>query len=90
MAVKNEFIESILCDCVTELNCPLGAFYPDKNYGSKIKNSIMLNNEKLLAYARQAVAMIDGVYIKSVETNTKNALFEIMINDEKRQVCIEI
>ncbi len=87
---NNDFIDSILCDCVMAVLCPLGEFYPDKDYGSQIKNSADIDSGILLAYARQAVNKINGVYIKSVKTDNKEAQFDVVINDSERQVSIDI
>lgn len=84
-------VNSVLYDCVTALLCPRGEFYPDKNYGSHIiRNKNIIDSERLLCYARQAVSGMDGVYIKSAQLNNKNAVFTVMINNENRQVSIEI
>lgn len=87
---NNDFIDSILCDCVMAVVCPLGEFYPDKDYGSQIKNWAGIDSDILLAYARQAVNEIDGVHIKSVKAENNKALFNVVINDSERQVSIDI
>jgi len=87
---NNDFIDTVLCDCVMAVVCPLGEFYPDKDYGSQIKNSAVIDSDILLACARQAVNEINGVYIKSVKTENNKALFDVLINDSERQVSIDI
>lgn len=84
-------VSSVLSDLVMALVCPRGEFYPNKNYGCQMmRNKNIIDSEKLLCYARQAVSDMDGVYIKSAQLNDKNAVFTVMINDESRQVSIEI
>lgn len=84
-------VSSVLSDCVMALVCPRGEFYPNKNYGSHIiKNKNRIDPDKLLCFARQAVIDIDGVYVKNAQLNDKSAVFTVMINDESRQVSIEI
>lgn len=83
--------DTVLADCITALVCPAGEFYPNKNYGSRIKQIIKNTNEKeLLCYARQALAGMDGVYVKNVKIQDNSILFSIMINDEERQAVIAI
>jgi hypothetical protein len=88
---ENPLITSALTDCFTAFVCPLGEFYPNKDYGSKIKQSIgKIDSQTLLCYARQAVSDMDGVYVKSVELSSLGADFTVMINDEERTVNIPI
>ncbi|MCH5321287.1 MAG: hypothetical protein J1E36_05960 [Eubacterium sp.] len=84
-------VSSVLSDLVMAFICPRGEFYPNKNYGSQIKrNKNLIDEDKLLSFARQAVSDMDGVYVKSTQLNDSNAVFTVMINDESRQVSIEI
>lgn len=84
------YITSALKDCITALVCPAGEFYPDKDYGSLIKNSIdNIDNGRLLCYARQALGSFDGVYVKNAVIENKKAVFTFMINDEERMVTLE-
>lgn len=85
----NDYINSILENCVTALVCPRGEFYPNKDFGSQIKRAKgTMDAEKLLACARQALSEFDGVYVKSAVPNENGADFTVMINEEERQVCI--
>lgn len=89
MTNKTVCTEDILKCCLTALKCPRGKFYPDKNFGSHILSSVSnAETDKLLSYARQALSEIDGVFVKSVEINSNNAVFTIFINDVQRQVTI--
>lgn len=83
--------EEILKNCIVAMKCPRGRFYPDKNFGSHILNSAdKVLSDELLAYARQAVSEIDGVYVKSAQISSGNAVFTLLINDEQRQVNIAL
>lgn len=80
--------DDILENCVMAIICPLSKFYPDKNFGNSIRQSIDCG--ELLASARQAVRNIDGVFIKNLCVNNGMAEFTIMINDKTRRVSINI
>lgn len=89
--MKNkDYIDTVLEACTMAIVCPRGKFYPDKDYGSHIKNSLVLSNALLLAYARQAVGEMNAVYIKSAETENNKEVFTVIIGDEQRQVSIDI
>lgn len=85
----NDYINLILEDCVTALVCPRGEFYPNKDFGSHIKRGKgIIDAEKLLAFARQALSEFDGVYVKGAVINDNSADFIVMINDEEGRVSI--
>lgn len=85
----NDWFNTILEDCVTALICPRSEFYPDKNFGSHIKPAKnVLDGEKLLAFARQALREFDGVYVKSAVMKNDRAEFLLLINDNEREVSI--
>ncbi|MDE5984266.1 MAG: hypothetical protein K2H13_03325 [Eubacterium sp.] len=87
----NDWINTILEDCVTALVCPRTEFYPDKNFGSHIKRAKkLLDCEKLLAFARQALSEFDGVYVKSAIMKSDSADFLLLINDYEREVSISL
>ena len=91
--MKNKFIDinSILQDCFVAMLCPRGDFYPDKNFGSHIKYALKASGEsELLAYARQAVHSMDGIYIKCACKGRDAVVFTVVINDAERQVSIPI
>lgn len=91
MTNKTVCIDEILKSCTVAMKCPRGRFYPNKNFGSHIAEvSSNAFSDELLAYARQAVAEIDGVYVKSVEITGENALFTVLINEIQRQVNIAL
>lgn len=83
--------DTVLTDCITALICPLGEFYPNKDYGSRIRRSLAEpDKEKLLCYARQALSRMDGVFVKTAAWDGTNIIFTLMINDEERQASIPI
>lgn len=87
----NEEPYEILQNALRAICCPRGKFYPDKNYGSKIKGSVTaLTDKQLLDYARQAVSGMDGVTVKSVDTGSNNIKFTILVNNERGQVSINL
>ncbi|MCC8073165.1 MAG: hypothetical protein LIO62_03455 [Clostridiales bacterium] len=80
----------ILNACKLSLGYARGAYYPNKNYGSLIKTiTKTLTDEYLLDYARQALADLDGVRVKSAEQSDDGVTFTLMINDMERQVQTE-
>lgn len=81
-------IEKLLSDCLCALFCPRKRFYPKKDYGSQIRCFQDLNEEYLLAYARQGLSDFDGVYVKSVKKNQSVIIFNLLINYEERTVTI--
>lgn len=91
MTDKNISINSIMQDCVTAIICPRGKYYPNKNYGSHIfECNGSTPCQELLAYARQAVSDISGVYVKGVSVDKDAAVFTLLINNEQRQVSINL
>ena len=85
----NEKIEEAVKSCKEAIYCQKGNFYPDKNYGSKIRQS--LDDEKLLlSFARFALKDIDGVYVKNAKASEDSIELQILINDEQRQVKIKL
>lgn len=84
-----DFTYDILCDVEAALNAVRGKFYPDKDYGSKIRSICEMPREfYALCYARQALYNMDGVFVKSVRLNGSGYDFTLRINDEERQVRI--
>ena len=80
--------DTVAENCIMALICPLGKFYPNKNFG----NSITYGNDRgrLLASARQAVRGIDGVYIKSAKISDDVIEFTLLISDRVRSVKINL
>lgn len=85
--LDDERIERLSENFLLALRTKRGRFYPDKNFGSKV-NADLSENE-ILAYIRQAVSALDGVCVKSIEKTGKKVTFNLMLNEEERQVIIE-
>lgn len=87
----DSIINSILTDCAAALVCPRGEFYPDKDYGSRIRKEMQeLDLQTLLSYSRQALSNMDGVFVKSAEKGDEKIIFNISINDDERQVFVPV
>lgn len=86
-----EYIDELLQNVVFTLSTQCGKFYPNKDFGSYIKeNKEAPEDLCFLVYARQAIDDIDGVYIKSAKKNGKQVSFIILVNDEERVVNIDV
>lgn len=85
----NKKTENILKACAQAIYCSKGSFYPDKDYGSNVRDA--RGNARLLySFASAALANIDGVYLNSASVSGGNAVFDVIINGESRQVVVEI
>lgn len=81
--------EETLLNAVRALYTARGSFYPDKNYGSKIRCTLNMPNEfYALCFARQALYNINGVYVKSVARENGKYDFTLLVNNKERQVQI--
>ena len=84
-----DYIDELLQNACILLRARRGEFYPDKNFGSRIstidKNPM---NAYLLDYARQALDLVDGVYVKNAEFSDDGAVFDLIINDKERRLLI--
>ena len=85
-----QYIEELLQNAVLALTAIRGAFYPDKNFGSRLKNAGEKSEALAACYARQALSGFDGVYIKSAKINENGYEFAVLVNDEERQVLIKV
>ena len=84
-----EHIDELLQDIALNIRAERGGFYPDKNFGSHIFSSKSRDGGCILSLARQAVANINGVYIKSAKINNGYFEFTVIINNLERQVLIK-
>ena len=81
--------EQIIKDCISALACPLGQFYPDKNYGSRLNGQAYI--KCLLCAARISVNNINVVYIKNGKTEDNKLILSVLINEnEERTVIIDL
>ncbi len=86
---NTEFIDEIVQSVVLILTARRGRFYPDKNYGSMVSDIVCEpKDEYALCYARQALDGIDGVFVKKAHRAENGYIFDLIINDEERQVEI--
>lgn len=83
-------ITAVLRDCAAALYCPREKFYPKKVFGSYIRAAGEISQPYLLAYARQALADFDGVYVIRAVKDGGTLSFGIAVNDEERTVSIPI
>ena len=84
-----QYIEELLQNAVIALQTLRGSFYPDKNFGTQLKNAKDRNEALAACYARQALSGFDGVHIKSAKINDNGYAFTLLINDQERQVLIK-
>ena len=83
-----EDIDSVLRSVSMALKCSKDKFYPNKDYGSRLKYNMGVG--ELIARARCAVEQIDGVYIKSAKLNGNLLEIIVLINDTERSVSINL
>lgn len=84
---NNDVIEEALKNALRCFTVRRGEFYADKNFGSKIR--IEQTEAEILAYARQSVAELDGVFVKSVEKGDGSVTFLIKINENVKAVTVK-
>ena len=84
---NNVVIEEALKNAVRCFAVRRGEFYADKNFGSQIR--IEQTEAEMLAYARQSVAELDGVFVKSASKNNDGVTFEVTVNGEERTVTAD-
>lgn len=86
-----EYIDELLQSIKIVLTAGRGSFYPNKNFGSNIRNICQEPRaEYAIAYARQALDTLDGVCVKGVTFENNQATFTIDINNEERQVTVSL
>lgn len=91
MSDYNKKTADIVNLCRVATFCEKGKFYPDKNFGSRIFET--LKNERLmLSYIRMALSKIDGVYVKDMTyVPIENLItINVLVNNEERQVYVII
>lgn len=69
-----------------------GSFYPNKDFGSMIRLGELKKPELeyALSYARQALDTLDGVYVKSVNSESDGLVFDLMINETEGRVEVKL
>lgn len=88
---NHEEIESVLNDFIMAYKCPRGKFYPDKEYGREMSEDAFNRKDRLLASARQAAEVLDGVYIKKIDLKEGCAAeIYVLINGCERRVNVSL
>ena len=84
-AVDIDYLNGLLEAAALCLTATRGNFYPDKDFGAKIKYT--LAEPEILSQARAALERLDGVYVKSV-SKTENGIvvYNLVLNDDERLV----
>lgn len=81
---ETEYSDELLQNIAVVLRAERGRFYPDKNFGAHIFSTA----DYALAFARQALYGLNGVYIKSAEETQNGFDFTVIINHSERQVFV--
>ncbi len=85
------YVEELLQNAFVAINTKRGRFYPNKNFGSFIKESTAVPIEEYaFAYASQAVDGIDGVYVKSAKAIEGAIKIKLIINNAEKEVVIAL
>ena len=87
-----EHIKELVQNAKIILTARRGCFYPDKDFGSLIRSTALIEprEQYALLFSRQAIDRIDGVYVKSASIDGNNLILNLIINDEERQVSLEL
>lgn len=87
-----DYIDEVLQTIKLNLFARRGSFYPNKDFGSLLRAEELKNpkQEYALAYARQALDRLDGVYVKLAKIVDDEMIFDLTINDNERQVSIKL
>ncbi len=89
--VKTEQTEALLQNIACAFFTERGKFYPDKDFGSRLREAVISGDCALAAAcAAQSLYGIDGVYVKSAEPENGEYKITVGINDEERQVTVRI
>lgn len=86
-------IDELMQLILMHLTIRRGSFYPNKNYGSFLRAEELKEpkNEYALAFARQALDSLGGVYVKSAQANDDFVVLNILINNNvERQVRVKL
>ncbi|MBR3148973.1 MAG: hypothetical protein IKF64_02295 [Eubacterium sp.] len=87
--VECDYTEELLQNAYVLLKSKRGQFYPNKNFGSKIYAiDSEPADEYLRAYAEQALASLDGVYVKSARFENGTAVIRLVLNNKEGLVRI--
>ena len=89
-SVDITYIEELLQNAFVAINTRRKRFYPNKNFGSYIKeNALTPAEEYAFAYASQAVDGIDGVYVKGAELKDGKIKIKLILNNKEGEVSVK-
>lgn len=83
-----EDMEQVIQEVLMHLTIRRGKFYPNKDYGTALESSMLPFDKYALACARQALDEFDGVCVKRAVSDGRTVVYDIMINNEERQVSV--
>ena len=90
-AVTVEYIDELLQNAFITLSTRRGRFYPDKNFGSRIKeNTALPTDEYIFTYAVQALDGIDGVTVKAAASENGEAVIRLTVNGSEKEVKVQL
>ncbi len=90
-AVTVEYIDELLQNAFVTLSTRRGRFYPNKNFGSRIKeNDALPKDEYIFAYAVEALDKIDGVTVKGVSVENGEAKIKLKVNGLEKEVKVQL
>lgn len=84
--------EQIVQNIKTELCCGLGKFYPDKNFGSTVKNAMAnnLQEENVICAVKNCLSKYKNIYVKSAYINSNEIELNLIINNNDERVVIYV
>lgn len=86
-----DYMDEIVQTIKMLLVAPRGRFYPNKDFGSLLQANLPHPSEEYaLAYARQALESLDGVFVDSARVENGAIYLGITINSEEKQVILQI
>lgn len=86
-----EYIDEIIQTIKMLLVTRRGRFYPNKDFGSLLQSNLpQPSDEYALAYARQALEGLDGVFVSTARVDNGVIYLDVIINSEEKQVIQQI
>ena len=81
--------EALLQNAVQALTARRGRFYPNKEFGSRIREELQEpENAYALAFAQQALDAMHGVFVTKAEKNGNRIIFRLFLNNREEEVAI--
>lgn len=86
-----EYIDEVVQAIKMRLVAQRGKFYPNKDFGSFLRQELPQPEEEYaLAYARQALEGLDGVFVSSARLEDGTIYLGVAINAKEMQVIQQI